>query len=140
MMLQSWSMVRRLVTTVVVQINKNKLDYSLVPKLVEEDLKEQFVRGSGPGGQATNRTSNCVVLTHKPSGIVVKCHETRSQDRNRKLAREILVTKLDNLINGDKSIEAQTKALEKLKTVKADQKRKKLAKLKDKWKEQEGIT
>ncbi|OCT98380.1 hypothetical protein XELAEV_18010612mg, partial [Xenopus laevis] len=40
--------------------------------LDEKDLEEQFVRGHGPGGQATNKTSNCVVLKHVPSGIVVK--------------------------------------------------------------------
>lgn len=43
-----------------------------LPILNEDDLEEQFVRGSGPGGQATNKTSNCVVLKHIPSGIVVK--------------------------------------------------------------------
>lgn len=43
-----------------------------LPVLHEDDLEEQFVRGSGPGGQATNKTSNCVVLKHIPSGIVVK--------------------------------------------------------------------
>lgn len=43
-----------------------------LPILHEEDLDEQFVRGSGPGGQATNKTSNCVVLRHIPTGIVVK--------------------------------------------------------------------
>lgn len=43
-----------------------------LPVLNEDDLVEQFVRGSGPGGQATNKTSNCVVLKHIPSGIVVK--------------------------------------------------------------------
>lgn len=43
-----------------------------LPVLNEEDLEEQFVRGSGPGGQATNKTSNCVVLKHVPTGVVVK--------------------------------------------------------------------
>lgn len=43
-----------------------------LPVLDEDELDEQFVRGSGPGGQATNKTSNCVVLRHVPSGIVVK--------------------------------------------------------------------
>lgn len=43
-----------------------------LPVLNEDDLEEQFVRGSGPGGQATNKTSNCVVLKHIPSGVVVK--------------------------------------------------------------------
>uniref|UniRef100_A0A3B5L4Y2 Prokaryotic-type class I peptide chain release factors domain-containing protein n=1 Tax=Xiphophorus couchianus TaxID=32473 RepID=A0A3B5L4Y2_9TELE len=34
----------------------------------------------GPGGQATNKTSNCVVLKFIPTWIVVKCHQTRSVD------------------------------------------------------------
>lgn len=41
-------------------------------ELSEAELEEQFVRGDGPGGQATNKTNNCVVLKHIPSGIVVK--------------------------------------------------------------------
>lgn len=49
-----------------------KKDLADLPVLKEEDLKEQFVRGHGPGGQATNKTSNCVVLKHTPTGIVVK--------------------------------------------------------------------
>lgn len=48
---------------------KHQID---LPVVLEEELEEQFVRGSGPGGQATNKTSNCVVLKHIPSGIVVK--------------------------------------------------------------------
>lgn len=47
---------------------KSKLDYSLVPTLKEQDLEEQFVKGSGPGGQKINKTSSCVVLKHLPSG------------------------------------------------------------------------
>lgn len=63
------TVVRCVATTHTPLINRKSLDYSLVPKLVEEELEVQFVRGSGPGGQATNKTSNCVVLIHKPSGI-----------------------------------------------------------------------
>ncbi|XP_048411918.1 mitochondrial translation release factor in rescue [Stegostoma tigrinum] len=66
-----------------------------LPVIVEDELEEQFVRGRGPGGQATNKTSNCVVLKHVPTGIVVKCHQTRSVDQNRKIARTILQEKLD---------------------------------------------
>lgn len=51
-----------------------KKDMIDLPVLNEDDLEEQFVRGSGPGGQATNKTSNCVVLKHIPTGIVVKVH------------------------------------------------------------------
>lgn len=39
----------------------------------ESDLTEDFVRGWGPGGQAVNTTSNCVVLRHNPTGFIVKC-------------------------------------------------------------------
>lgn len=49
-----------------------KKDFVDLPVLNEDELEEQFVRGSGPGGQATNKTSNCVVLRHIPTGIVVK--------------------------------------------------------------------
>ena len=45
------------------------------PELKEDELEEQFVRGHGPGGQAVQTTSNCVVLKHIPTGIFVKvCH------------------------------------------------------------------
>lgn len=49
----------------------SKKDYTFC-ELKEEELEEAFVRGSGPGGQSVNQTANCVVLKHKPSGIVVK--------------------------------------------------------------------
>ncbi|XP_077570855.1 mitochondrial translation release factor in rescue [Stigmatopora nigra] len=71
--------------------------------LEEEHLNEQFVRGSGPGGQATNKTSNCVVLKHLPTGIVVKCHQTRSVDINRKRAREVMQQKVDVFYKGKDS-------------------------------------
>ena len=50
---------------------RNKIR-SKLPELKEEELEERFVRGSGPGGQSTNKTNNCVVLKHIPTGIVVK--------------------------------------------------------------------
>ncbi|XP_061758609.1 mitochondrial translation release factor in rescue-like [Nerophis ophidion] len=93
-----------------------------LPVLDESELEEQFVRGSGPGGQATNKTSNCVVLKHIPSGLVVKCHQTRSVDINRKRAREIMQEKLDVFHKG-----AQSKILVKKKEseVKKQEKRRK---------------
>ncbi|XP_043968642.1 mitochondrial translation release factor in rescue isoform X1 [Gambusia affinis] len=80
-----------------------KKDLPDLPVLLEEELEEQFVRGSGPGGQATNKTSNCVVLKHIPTGIVVKCHQTRSVDINRKRARDIMREKLDVAYKGELS-------------------------------------
>lgn len=50
---------------------KHTIDHSKVPKLNELDLSEQFIRGSGPGGSAVNKNSNCVVLTHNPTGKYV---------------------------------------------------------------------
>ncbi|KFO83256.1 hypothetical protein N320_04544, partial [Buceros rhinoceros silvestris] len=84
--------------------------------LTEAELEEQFVRGDGPGGQATNKTNNCVVLKHVPSGIVVKCHQTRSVEKNRKIAREILQEKVDLFYKGeDSDVFKERKASEKKK-------------------------
>lgn len=62
--------------------------------LFEEDIEEQFVLGGGPGGQKTNKTSNVVRLDHVPSGLAVKCAETRSRETNRWLARRALAEKI----------------------------------------------
>lgn len=61
----------------------------------EEDLEEQFVRSSGRGGQKVNKTSSCVSLHHKPTGLVLKCQQSRSQALNRFVARRRLVEKLE---------------------------------------------
>lgn len=63
--------------------------------LREEDLAEDFVRGSGAGGQKINKTSVAVLLRHAKSGIEVRCQESRSQALNRFLARRLLVEKLE---------------------------------------------
>ena len=56
----------------------------------EEDLAESFILGGGPGGQKTNKTSSVVRIEHEPSGLQVKCGETRSRETNRWLARRTL--------------------------------------------------
>lgn len=118
---------------------KHTIDYSKVPKINESDLTEHFVRGSGPGGSAVNKNSNCVVLTHIPTGTVIKCHTSRSQDDNRKTARELLVNKLDEMLNGEDSVMAQKKRIEERKYKKAEYKKKKKALLKSEWKKREGL-
>ena len=61
----------------------------------ESDLTEQFVRSGGAGGQNVNKVSTCVMLTHRPSGLSVKCQEARSQALNRFLARRLLVERIE---------------------------------------------
>jgi len=94
---------------------KSQIDNSSVPKLDPVDLQEKVTLGSGPGGQAVNKTANAVFLKHLPSGLWVKCHQTRSVEMNRKIAKQLLVAKLDNLVNGENSVENQKKAIEKVK-------------------------
>lgn len=63
----------------------------------EADIQEIFVRSGGHGGQNVNKTSTCVMLLHRPSGIQVKCQTTRHQAQNRLLARELLLDKIESL-------------------------------------------
>lgn len=114
-----------------IQIHNSQVDKSRVPQLNEKDLEEHFVSGSGPGGQSVNKSVNCCQLKHLPTGLTVKVHQTRSLDSNRKIARELLITKLDNYINGENSMESQRKriALNKIALRKAEQEKKR------KWKE-----
>lgn len=60
----------------------------------EEDCTIDFVRGSGPGGQGMQSSSNCVVLTHRPSGISVKCHQSRSALGNKELALQMVAQQI----------------------------------------------
>ncbi len=61
----------------------------------ETDLEETFVRSAGHGGQNVNKTSTCVLLLHRPSGLQVKCQTTRQQGLNRFIARRLLLDKLE---------------------------------------------
>ncbi len=73
----------------------------------EDDLQEQFIKGSGKGGQKINKTSVCVKLLHQPSGITVRCQRERQQNINRFLARRMLCEKLEARQMGDQSPEAR---------------------------------
>ena len=92
----------------------------------EADLIESFVRGSGAGGQKINKTSVAVQLTHRPSGISVRCQESRSQALNRFLARRLLVEKLESKLLNETS--ARQKEIEKIRR----QKRRRSKRAKDK--------
>ncbi len=75
--------------------------------LLETDLEEQFVRGSGPGGQKINKTSSTVLLIHRPSGLQVRCQASRSQADNRFLARRLLADKIEVVQKGKRAAEQQ---------------------------------
>lgn len=109
------------------------------PELLEADLEEEFVRGSGPGGQSVNQTANCVMLKHKPSRIVVKCHETRSLEKNRERARERLQERLDLHLHGSNSFLALQEQENSLHRQEKKKKNKARLELKKAFKEREGL-
>ena len=88
--------------------------------VVEADLEERFVHASGSGGQHVNKSSSCVQLKHIPTGVEVKCMESRSQSLNRFLARRLLLEKVESLSGG---VTKKGLAAEKLKRQKARRKR-----------------
>ena len=79
----------------------------LEASVFEDDLEESFILGGGPGGQKTNKTSNVVRLSHEPSGLSIRCGETRSRETNRWLARRMLAELILERERGRKSAAQQ---------------------------------
>ncbi|KAA8895845.1 RF-1 domain-containing protein [Sphaerosporella brunnea] len=73
------------------------------PQVDESEIREAFLKGSGPGGQKINKTNSAVQLIHEPTGIVVKSQATRSRAQNRKIARQLLAEKIDEREKGPES-------------------------------------
>lgn len=95
--------------------------------ILESELDEQFVQGSGRGGQKLNKTSSCVQLSHAASGVVIKCQKTRSRELNRYYARQLLCDKIDEKISGEAS--AKQQEYEKIRRQKRRRSRKQKARM-----------
>ncbi len=76
--------------TVAVLPEAQEVDVELKP----EELDITVCRASGPGGQGVNTTDSAVQIVHKPTGLIVRCADQRSQQKNKARALTVLRSRL----------------------------------------------
>lgn len=73
--------------------------------IAESEFDEIFARSGGPGGQHVNKVSTAVTLRHLPSGMQVTVQDSRSQARNRALARERILDLIERRRQKERAVE-----------------------------------
>src|SRR5687768_14250249 len=71
--------------------------YSTDRDILEREVEVDVFRASGAGGQHVNKTESALRLTHPPSGVVVIAQDSPSQHRNREIAFDRLIERLERL-------------------------------------------
>ncbi|KTD53000.1 peptide chain release factor family protein [Legionella quateirensis] len=84
----------------------------------EKDLIEKFILGSGSGGQKLQKTASTVYLKHLPTGLEIKCQESRSREDNRYFARVRLCEQFQAAFSNEK-----TKKQQRMEQIKRQKKR-----------------